>query len=172
VVVNKVLLLVFLTGLWACGMVPTPKASSPGGLATAADGLHPVGSDLQIGFGRAEEGVVAAVSRVLGADPAQRNTNTECGAGTVTTVSWAAGLDLMFQDGNFAGWTAAKPDFATVTGHAPGQTRDRLAGEGIEFQTTTLGTEFETDGVFGLIEGEAADSPVVLMWAGVTCFFR
>jgi hypothetical protein len=51
-----------------------------------------------------------------------------------------------------------------------GQSRAAVEAAGIgPFQDTSLGAEFEANGVFGLLEdGQTVD----LLWSGLTCFFR
>ena len=153
----------------------------PGGVAVnrdapalrlAADGLRPDGTELRIDFGRAKSGVIPAVTRLIGKPPSDDVTNAECGAGPVNTVSWD-GLHLNFMNGDFLGWVADDPAFATTSGLRVGASRAALAAAGIAgFEETTLGTEFDQGGVSGLIRSEGPDAPVTALWAGLTCFFR
>ncbi|MDJ0825185.1 MAG: hypothetical protein QNJ16_06760 [Rhodobacter sp.] len=69
-------------------------------LVPDAAGLQPVGSPLRIDFGRAEAGVIAAVSRLTGADPSVRRKVPGCGQ----VVFWPDGLQLVFASGAFRGW--------------------------------------------------------------------
>jgi len=69
-----------------------------------AGGLQPNGTPLRIDFGRAESGVIPAVSRLLGQDPAFRGPVAGC---ALTAVRWDAGLTLWFDRDAFVGWTAA-----------------------------------------------------------------
>lgn len=159
--------------LCACtDAMPIPNAG-PLDLKLASDGLRVPSTDERIDFGRAEAGVVAAVAKLLNAEPVSSATNAECGAGPVKTVSFAKGIDLLFQNGDFRGWGATSPIFVTTTGYAPGMTRAQLETAGVTgFQQTTIGTEFEVSGVFGLLELPSQTARVDLLWAGVSCFFR
>ena len=72
---------------------PDPLRPGPGGIAVA-------GTELEIGFGRAQEGAVRAVSRLVG-PPQERG---PCrGGGSV--LRWSTGLAMHFPGGSFAGWT-------------------------------------------------------------------
>ena len=155
--------------LGACAAPAAETRAPAAGLVLDAEGLRPAGSALRVDFGRAEAGTVAAVSRLLGAGPVETATIEECGAGPVKAVRWANGLSLNFQEGTFLGWVSGKGRGAAATtssGLGPGT--ERAALQGARFEETSLGTEFEAGGVFGLIEG----GEVRLIWAGVTCFFR
>lgn len=149
------------------GQIPKPAPS--GGVVLSKDGLQPLGSDLRIDFGRAQDGVIVAVSKLQGADPARIATNAECGAGPVTFAQWSNGLTLNFMNGTFLGWTA-QPPFAgssTVENLRVGTKIDQL---GVPLEDTTLGREFLKDGIWGLVL--ESDEQVNTLWSGLTCFFR
>lgn len=160
--------------LGGCATAPVPGVNRAPDLRLAAGGLAVPGRNQAIDFGRAETGAVAAVGKLLGSSPAGRVTNTECGAGTVTTVSWDSGLDLMFQNNALRGWSADSATLTTVQGFRPGQTRADLSTAGVTgFEETSLGTEVQlADGIFALLDGPGPQARVSLIWAGVTCFFR
>jgi len=154
-------------------VMPIPKDTAPLDLQLTSDGLRVPSTDQRIDFGRAEAGVVAAVAKQLNEQPTSSATNAECGAGPVTTVSFAKGIHLLFQNGDFRGWGATSPVFVTATGLSAGKTRAQLEATGVTgFQQTTIGTEFEVSGVFGLLELPTKTARVDLLWAGVSCFFR
>jgi hypothetical protein len=79
---------------------PTPEAAPPPAFAPDADGIALIGTPQRIDFGRAQEGVIAAVTRLEGRGPAA---TTACLSG-VTAVRWPSGLSLHFADGAFLGW--------------------------------------------------------------------
>ncbi len=89
-------------------------------------GLQPGGTTLRIDFGRAEEGVIAPVSRLLGAQPVARGPVTGCGR-AVTRAAWPDGLTLYFQDGDLAGWSAPA-DYPATADAAPAANERRQAG--------------------------------------------
>jgi hypothetical protein len=86
-----------------------PSAIMPAaqGLTPDANGLQPGGTSLRIDFGRAQAGVVAAVSRLLGTPPASTVQREGCPGGGDTYVTWATGLTLAFRAGSFVGWRDA-----------------------------------------------------------------
>jgi hypothetical protein len=104
----RVLAALLLAGCAAA--TPTPQAR---GLMVAPYGLQPVGTDLRIDFGRAEEGVIGPVSRLLGTMPAARGPLPDCGP-RISRAEWPGGLVLYFRDGDFAGWAAASGFPATA----------------------------------------------------------
>lgn len=143
----------------------TPLRPDPNGLAIP-------GSAQRIDFGRAEAGTVEAVTKLLGAPPLGRSVNSECGAGPTTIVKYGP-IDLLFLDGAFRGWVTDDIRTAAANGLSPGVTRTQLEGGGYgPFRATSLGVEFEAGGVFGLLPDNDANTPVQLLWAGTSCFFR
>ncbi|QBY02408.1 hypothetical protein E2K80_18015 [Rhodophyticola sp. CCM32] len=155
--------------LAACvpGNSDTPMAL-PAPLSPSAIGLQPAGSPLEISFGRAREGVIETVSRLLGAGPVEITRQDECGAGPVTAARWSNGLTLNFTDGDFRGWVLNQPGLRTAQGLSVGQPRDALGA--VQTTETSLGSEFRKGGEYGLLgeDGSAID----LIWSGTTCFFR
>lgn len=159
--------------LAACSSATTTRTG--GGdtlLRPDANGLAISGTGQRIDFGRAEEGVIAAVTRVLGAAPESRTVNPECGAGPTTIVKYDR-IDLLFLGGALQGWVTDDPRTAASNGLSPGITRAQLENGGYgPFRETTLGVEFEDVGIFGLLPDGAPDTPVELLWGGTSCFFR
>ncbi|MEM9318214.1 MAG: hypothetical protein AAGA70_04320 [Pseudomonadota bacterium] len=131
-----------------------------------AGGIQPPNTDLRIDFGRAQPGVIEAASRLFGAAPDEVIIQTECGAGTVTAARWP-GVTLNFLDGDFRGWVVAAPGLP-AGGLTVGTPRDALPP--LRYQETTLGTEFDAGGVFGIIL--PGEDEVAQLWSGATCFFR
>ena len=129
-----------------------------------AEGLQPVGSDLRIDFGRAQEGVIDAVTRLLGQPPVEITRNGECGAGLVTAARWPNGLTLNFLEGDFRGWVVDQPGLP-AGGLEVGQ-----LPPAVEMTETSLGQEFQRNGVWALVLPEGPQ--VVSLWSGTTCFFR
>jgi hypothetical protein len=82
---------------------PTPEVAPPPGFAPDAEGIALIGTTQRIDFGRTQEGVVAAVTRLEGRGPAA---TTVCPSGA-TAVRWSSGLSLHFTDGSFLGWAQA-----------------------------------------------------------------
>lgn len=101
-------------------------------------------------------------------------TYPECGGAGYT--NWADGLSLVFDAGRFAGWTLdrrAAGALSTMSGVGPGSTRIALENAyRIKVSRTTLGTEFTTGGISGLLNGTGYDATITTMWAGATCLAR
>lgn len=90
---------VLLTACSAPATVP-PLSAGPDPLRPGAGGLDVAGTDLEIGFGRAEAGAVRAVDRLIGPPSARE----PCpGGGSV--LRWPTGLVMHFPGGAFAGWS-------------------------------------------------------------------
>ncbi len=161
-------------GLAACGAATstTTRDASTTPLRPDRAGLAIAGNDQRIDFGRAEAGAIAAVTKVLGAAPVSRTDNAECGAGPATLVKYDR-IDLLFQGGAFRGWSTDDPRTAAANGLSAGITRRQLEGGGYgPFEATSLGVEFSAGGVSGLLPDNAPDTPVQMLWAGTSCFFR
>ncbi|MCX7646909.1 MAG: hypothetical protein N2Z62_16640 [Rhodobacteraceae bacterium] len=98
----------------ACAVPPgEPAAARPAdgplrgaGLTPDPAGLQPHGTPLRIDFGRAQEGVVVAVSRLKDQAPAASMGRPGCAAAD-TEVVWRDGLALAFRGGTFVGWRDA-----------------------------------------------------------------
>ena len=160
-------------GLAACRPDPMLPDDIPFFFNVAPDGIHLSESDLRIDFGRSEQGVVAAMTKLMFEPPQSSVLNAECGAGPIKTVTWKEGLSLLFQNGAFRDWSVNRAVFITTNGYSTGMTRRMLRDRGFsDFQQTTLGSEFEVGGIFGLVEETGPNAPVTVMWAGVSCFFR
>lgn len=143
----------------------------------ADDGLRIVdaerGNTRLLAFGTAEEMTVAVLERVLGASASELGRNSECPAGALDFARWDA-LTVWFQDDAFAGWAAESGgSLGTAAGIAIGSARSDLeAAYTAEIEETSLGTEFTADGVHGVLDSDAPDAAVVVLWAGTTCIFR
>lgn len=166
--------------------VPHTPAATPAGYAPTEallgnDGLtfpNPGGrgTGLNIDFGRPQAEVIATLTQFRGTAPTVSQ-NSECGAGPLTFASWGDGLQLLFQDGTFAGWAAGSETprgFTTGSGIGIGSTLDQLraAHPGIEVATESLGPEFGADDVYGIASGTRPTATVTHLWAGVSCNFR
>ena len=89
-------------------------------LLIGAEALYPVGSNLEISLGRAEEGAIPTVTRLIGAPPSDVADHAECAGTPVRTYAWPGGLELAFRDGDLAGWRATGVGYTTRTGVAIG----------------------------------------------------
>jgi hypothetical protein len=156
--------LLLVAALAACTPLPLPTSAPDGnGVTPDSAGLQPGGTDLRIDFGRAQEGVIDTVSRLLGTDPLDITTSPDCG--DVTAAYWRNGLTLNFVEGDFRGWVLTEPGLTAAGGLSVGDTPPPVT-----MATTTLGREFEIDGVWALVEDTGPE--ITTIWSGRTCFFR
>lgn len=166
-------------------LTPTPPAPAPAAatpaLAVEGEGLRlfarESGSARPIPFGTPR----AEVERALAfrGDPAI-GTQGECGAGPLAFAAWPDGLKLYFQSGKFTGWALDQraagptgPSLGTAAGIGPGATRAQLTDAVVaRFEQTTLGLEFRSGEISGLLNGPGPQAKITDMWAGVNCVFR
>ena len=148
--------------------VTTPSEPAPPVLRLDAQGIQHTASQTRLDFGRAQDGVIDSISRVLDERPTSVTTNAECGAGPVTAAAWSDGLTLNFQDDSFVGWVNSDPDLDVAGGFRAGQPQVQMPQ--VSFQVTTLGSEFSRSDISGILTED--DERIRLLWAGTTCFFR
>jgi hypothetical protein len=152
---------------------PASNAAAPANVAApaAAAGYVLAGRGLEPGlaFGMARDEAVAAATAAFGA-PTRTEHNDECGEGRMDFVSFG-GLQLGFQEGRLAGWSlsGAQPALRTARGVGIGSSRSALGGAEID-EESSLGPEFEIDGVGGILDQSGAR--VEALWAGLPCQFR
>jgi hypothetical protein len=132
------------------------------------------GEGRELRFGTSQEETLDRLAP-LGRPPVE--TNAECGAGPMQIGRWPNGLTLLFQEGRFVGWMVqgdAANGIRSRRGIGTGATRGQLAAgyPGVTIDESTLGTEFDADGIGGLLDGDAEDARVTSLWAGTTCHFR
>ncbi|WP_017672713.1 hypothetical protein [Blastomonas sp. AAP53] len=143
------------------------------------------GATRPVGFGMPEDQLLPIAEKLKG--PAEKGRAEECGAGPLSFLRWSDGLTLYSLDGLFAGWSldetgtpaAAKakgkpaPRLTTISGIGIGSTRAQLLDVyDAKIEQTTLGTEFNTAGLSGILEGTGGKARVTNMWSGVNCVFR
>ncbi|MBE9113271.1 hypothetical protein IQ273_28235 [Nodosilinea sp. LEGE 07298] len=148
-------------------------------LALSGEGLQLVGdqtgSTNTLAFGT-DMVVVENVLTELVGEPIESGENTECGSGPQMITQWPNGLVLHAADGEFIGWSA-RPDtdasLTTIAGVGTGSTRGELeAAYTVEVTETSLGTEFSTGSLFGLLSSTEPDATITDLWAGTVCNFR
>ncbi len=94
--------------LSACAAAPV--APPPPAFAPDAQGIALIGSPLRIDFGRSQDGVIAAVTRLEARSPSAA---TACPGGG-SAVRWPSGLALHFRGGAFLGWAQADGSSAGI----------------------------------------------------------
>lgn len=112
--------------------------------------------------------------------PPGTGSQQECGAGPLAYAAWPDGLKLYYVEGKFTGWAldgrAAGPDgpvIGTAAGVGPGATRKQLTDVSVAtFEQTSLGQEFRSGAISGLLDNAGQDARITDLWAGVSCLFR
>ncbi len=132
----------------------------------------PSGTKTFVKFGTPRSQVMASLAS---RPEAGESTNSECGAGPVDFASWPDGLNLLFQDGNFQGWSLdERADTLKLSnGVGIGTNLSQLRKRGkVKFEASTLGNEFTLGGVSGLVSSRRPTGKVTALWAGLSCGFR
>lgn len=80
----------------------------------------------EVSFGRARDGAVAAVTRMVGRDPQVVRAGLACPGGVSESVTYAGGLTLYFTPEAFTGWAV----------DADGRAWRRAPGTGLRAGTT------------------------------------
>lgn len=125
-----------------------------------------------LAFDTSETETIAALTKALGRPPTERGENEDCGGGGMKFAEWKGEITAWFLDERFAGWDS-KGGFKTLEGIGLGSRRSDLAIlSGFEAEESTLGTEFRSGGLSGILESGAADAKVTHLWGGATCVFR
>lgn len=160
---------------------PMESSKTTQKIALDVEGLRLVdagsGSTRPLEFGTGIDQTVEVVTRQLG-QPRDRSVNQECGAGPLTFVTWNNGLNLLFSDDKFAGWSindraATTEALTTIAGIGLGSTRSELTeAYDVSFEETTLGYEFVAGELYGILSSSAPDAQITSLWAGVSCNFR
>ena len=140
-----------------------------GGLAFGTPGLHSR-DHWEFGLSRAEtiEAIAGAVGPATGAGE-----NSACAAGPMQFTRFGP-VTLNFQEDRWVGWDMAwqtMPTIATEDGLAIGVGRNDLDTDAVVRQTTR-GTEFEVDGINGMLSGPSPDATITHMWSGTICAVR
>lgn len=143
-----------------------PPANPRLGFSFDRGGIEQAETGLRIDFGRAQTGAVDSAARLFGSQPDELILQQECGAGPIETARWP-GVSLNFLGGGLQGWVLGAPGIS-AEGLTVGMARADLPP--VSFRNTSLGTEFELNGVHGLIL--PGEREVAQLWSGVTCFFR
>lgn len=159
------------------GNASAAAEASPG-LSLAPDGLRVVqgtGSARQLAFAMPRDQVLRAATATLG-KPENQTNNPECPAGALDSVDYEGGLTLFFQDGKFIGWDvddAFPGRFTTMSGVGIGTTRGAMERSiKVDVEDSSLGVEFRSGGMSGLLSASGETGRVTQLWAGTTCLFR
>lgn len=149
-------------------------------LNVAPDGLTLVdpqsGAARHLAFGTPADAALRAATAALGPKLRERDM-AECGAGAMTLVQFPKDLTLNLMDGRFVGWSLAGDApgaVATASGITLGSTRAELErAYALEMlQETSLGNEFHTGALSGILSTMAPGGTIENLWAGTDCVFR
>lgn len=158
---------------------PDTTASARPALALDPEGLRLVttstGSTRLVAFGTPQADAVRGLRTALGA-PTEESANDECPAGPLEFASFRSGVTAWFQNGAFVGWGVDERTdrtMRTMAGVGVGTTRRGL--DSVVTATvaeSTLGTEFDAGGLYGILSGPRPTDRIVYLWAGIGCNFR
>jgi hypothetical protein len=144
-----------------------------GGFTSGSVGLHHANL---IQFGQSQADVTRQLTEILG-PPSGTGRNAECPTGAVEYATFGE-LNVNFQNGKFVGWVLdgpMRPELESYQGLMIGQTRRELSGgdgDPPTFEQSSLGSEFTSDGIGGLLDGNGPNAKVKTLFSGVTCFAR
>jgi hypothetical protein len=150
------------------------SVDSIGAVTLAARGLRI--DDQLIAFETPRADTLDAVRGVLGEQTGVSH-NDQCGAGPMDMAEFNGGLTLYFLEGRFAGWDVA-PDgsgsFTSPSGVGIGSTLKAMREKAsVDVQaSSSLGVEFNTGGLSGLLSSDTPAGTVTRLWAGNSCIFR
>lgn len=134
------------------------------------------GGDRLVAFDTPRADTLDAVRGALGEQTGISH-NDQCGAGPMDMAEFAGGLTLYFLEGRFAGWDIA-PDgggsFTSPSGVGIGSTLKAMREKAsVDVQaSSSLGVEFNTGGLSGLLSSDTPAGTVTRLWAGDSCIFR
>jgi hypothetical protein len=150
-----------------------PAAAVAAPVVLEGAGLRiPGASQRTLAFDMPEAATIDALTKAFGRPPTERGANEECGGGGMNFAAWEGQLTAWFLDDRFAGWDA-KGGLKTLEGVGIGSRRADIATlPGFEVEQSTLGTEFRSGGLSGILASKAPDAKVTHLWGGATCVFR
>jgi hypothetical protein len=146
---------------------------SSDGLAAGMPGLH---TSRSFRFGMSKAEIVAVVAQTRSWET-KSEANGECGAGPMEFVRFGT-LTLNIQNGLFVGWSLDGPRAAEPIeeeyglGIGAGRADLNPMDGDVRIETTTLGVEFDSGGIHGLLSSNAPDATVTHLWAGTNCHAR
>jgi hypothetical protein len=134
--------------------------------------LSGVAPGTELSFDSPKAATIEAATKALGRPPTEIGANEECGGGGLEFAAWENEITLLFEDDRFAGWDS-RGKLKTPGGIGIGSSRADLAPlPALEVEESTLGTEFRSGGLGGILASNAPDAKVTSLWGGATCVFR
>lgn len=157
--------------------LPQPEAVAPAALIVDGEGLRLIdaasGSTTPLPFGTAGDAVIASLTRLIGRGPDEEGQGADCG--TAAYATWEDGISIWVERDRFVGWSLLDADspLTTLTGIGIGSTlaelRDAMV---VDVRETSIGIEFSTGGLAGVLDGVGPDARITHLWAGATCIAR
>jgi hypothetical protein len=181
---------VIALSLAACADQPAPAPGADQAPAAAADSIPPslppspvlleaealrdpgaaADSTALLRFGVSKAESMAFLQRVLGKAPQQEGENADCAA---TYATWDNGLTVYFQNDRLAGWSVRTNEVRTASGIGIGVARAQVeAAHDTKVSESSIGTEFNAEGIAGTFDPAQPNGAITHMWAGVACIAR
>ena len=158
---------------------PTSESPKPS-LALSTDGITTInkqtGSTKNFTFDSDVEITKTVVTNILG-EPKETVENSECPAGKLTMTTWPNGFTINVAENKFVGW-GIRPQtddakLTTMSGIGVGSTVKELKESyDVQFFESSLGVEFNSGQMSGLVSKNADDGVITNLWAGTNCIFR
>ena len=129
------------------------------------------GASRPIPFDSPTEMVLTALAATRLGEPDEQGTNPECVA---EYASWDGNFTVWFDGDRFVGWFLRDdPAITTPAGVGIGSTREELEGaHQAEVMDSSLGVEFYSGGLAGLLSSSAPDGTIEALWSGMACIAR
>lgn len=129
------------------------------------------GASRPLPFDTPAETVLTALAATRLGAPDEQGSNLECAA---EYASWDGNFTAWFSDGRFIGWFLRDdPAITTPAGVGIGSTRAELeAAHQGEVMDSSLGVEFYSGGLAGLLSSAAPDGMIEALWSGFACIAR
>lgn len=154
---------------------PDTTASAAAYLSLDPEGLRIFlagsGASRPIPFDTPAETVLTALAATSLGAPDEQGSNPECAA---EYASWDGNFTVWFSDDRFIGWFL-RDDTAitTAAGIGIGSTRaDLESAHQAEVMDSSLGVEFYSGGLAGLLSSAAPDGTIEALWWGMACIAR